>query len=122
MNDDAAKLGRPITEADQAPNARKVGDDGTVTYGRLTGDSLKIRWKARRGTVEGYPSWIEFSPADLIVELNGVPLTTCQGVEVNFKRNEGFPLAKISFTLEELDIDAETMTILQAYVEQKEQA
>lgn len=101
----------------QPPNARAKNDEGEVTaWGRLLGDKLKIRWKAHRA--EG-SSWIEFSPADLIVELNGIPLTTCQAVSIDFNRNEGFPLAKLSFTLEELDIDAETLTALQAYVEQK---
>lgn len=102
---------------DKPPNARALNDEGTVTaYDRLSGDTLKIRWKARR---EPDKKWIEFSPADLEVELNGVAMTTCQAVSVTFDLDKGFPAATLSFTLEELDIDAETLIALEAFVDQQ---
>lgn len=94
------------------PNAR------VMAYERLLGDTLKVTWHARRDPDK---VWIEFHPADLKVELNGVELTTCSGVSVDFSRDSGAPRARLDFTLEKLDIDAETLIALQAFVKQNEE-
>lgn len=94
---------------EDAPNARTIGADGEPEYSRV-GDNLKIRYQAERGK-----GWVSFNPANLHIELNGVPLTTCQSVIV--KVGPGLiPEATLKMNLESIDIDADTMTALEAFV------
>lgn len=94
---------------DDAPNARVVvGDE--VTYHRI-GDNLKVRYKA-----EKKGRWLEFNPSGLSVELNGQPITLCHSLHIDIEAN-GVPYATLGFSLESIDIDADTMIALQAIVD-----
>ena len=95
-----------------APNARGQSDKGGVEYKRV-GDHLKIRYEP-----ETNGTWLNFSAANLKVELNGQPLTTCQEVTVTIKN--GWPTATLRLDLETVDIDAYTMTRLEAFLKIKE--
>lgn len=100
---------------ENAPNARATSADGEkVEYGVVMESRLKVRWKAQREK-----GWIHFSPADLEVSLNDVPLMIDELV-ITIDTKGKLPRARLGFNLSELDIDADTMLALQAYVEQKE--
>jgi len=96
--------------SDGAPNAKN--EEGQY---RHVGDHLKVRIDATRD--EG--RWLNFSPANVRIELNGQPLTTCQELTIHIK--DGFPVATLKLHLEGIDIDADTMTRLQAFVDAKEE-
>jgi hypothetical protein len=97
------------------PNARSTGEDGKATYKRV-GDNLKIRYAATRGET----GWIEFDPSCMEVELNGQPLTTCQEVVLIIR--DGFPVVTLTLNLETVDVDADTLTRLQAIVDARKDA
>lgn len=99
------------------PNARHTaqkGDTKTTTIKKI-GDHLKVEYTAKRSDDKG---WLEFSPKYLHIELNGQPLTTCEELKIVIK--DGWPTATISLNLESIEIDADTMTRLQAFVGNKE--
>jgi hypothetical protein len=98
---------------EDSPNARIEDDEGEIKY-KTIGDNLKIRYKAER---KG--GWLNYSSANLHVELNGQPLTTCVEVRLDL-RPENFPRTTLVLDLESIDIDADTMTALQAIIEAKE--
>jgi hypothetical protein len=99
---------------EDVPNARAVSADGEkAEYGRVMESRLKVKWHARRAR-----SWIEFAPGDLEVTLNDVPLLLDELV-ITIDPKGKLPRARIGFTMTELDIDADTMLALQAYVTAK---
>jgi hypothetical protein len=89
------------------PNART--EDGKKYA--VVGDHLRIRYFANRGE----SGWLEFSPANLYIELNGQQLQTCKEVSITVKEL-GIPEATIKMDLEGIDIDADTLTRLAAFV------
>lgn len=102
------------------PNARAVkqdGDETKVTYAKI-GDHLKLEYHATRPDPESGKHWIEFNPANIRVELNGQPLTTCQEIEI-WISEDGLPHARLSLNLESIDIDMDTLTHLTAFANQK---
>lgn len=91
-----------------APNART--EDGKYM---IAGGSLKIKFKAIN---EG--GWLEYSPANLSIEFNGQPVQACQEVTLHIGK-DGVPHATLKFTLDDLEVDAEVLAALEAYVEAK---
>jgi len=81
---------------------------------KKAGDRLKVRWKA---SVSG--GLITWSPADLFVELNGQPVDGCKSLSIFFDQNSRLPEATLYFTLDDLDLDVDTLTALRAYAEQR---
>jgi hypothetical protein len=101
-------------DLDDAPNARAEDRDGEVVeYGRV-GDVLKFRYSAKRDN----RGWAKFNPAYAHVELNGVPIKFCQ--ELKFIFGDGIPKATITVSLEDIDIDSDSLIALKAIVEAKE--
>jgi hypothetical protein len=93
---------------EDAPNARTAEGEYMIA-----GGSLKIKFKAikERG-------FIDYSPANLSIEFNGKPVEACQEVTLHIGR-DGVPHATLKFTLDEIEIDADVLTALEAYVEAK---
>lgn len=98
---------------DNAPNALVKDEEGN-TKGVQVGDRLKIRYSANHEK----SGWIEFAPENFSVELNGQPLKMCQEVSIVIKPADA-PRATIKFALEEIDIDVDSLTALQALAEAK---
>lgn len=75
------------------------------------GDTLKLRYKAER---KG--GWLEFSPANVYVELNGVPITLLQELTLHMNVKSFAPTVALKIALTDIDIDADTLTALEAFV------
>lgn len=79
------------------------------------GDVLKVRYKNFK---EG--DFGSYNPSNMHIELNGVELKLCTSLVIRLAYKE-LPSATITFTLEELDIDTDTLTMLQAVIKQREE-
>lgn len=78
---------------------------------RPLGDTLKIRYKAEREN-----NWISFNPANVHIELNGVPITLCQELTLHMSLDDAAPTATLKMALTDIDIDADTLTALEFFV------
>lgn len=96
------------------PNVRLKNlnlNENTVSYGKINESRLKIRWAARKGE---NTNWLEYNPADLEVSLNDIPLLINKLVLTI--EPTSLPQAEITFTLSELDIDADTLAALNTFL------
>lgn len=102
------------------PNARGYSRDGTTMGIARVGDTLKVRYKAVK---EEGSSWLTFDPANLHIELNGEPVWVCDKLELVIDNMaDSMPRCRLSITLEEIDIDADTLNALQAFVKSPDAA
>lgn len=83
-----------------------------------TGDTLKIRYINEKQGIA-----YVFSPVNLYVELNGERIILCQHIHLDINAVEGLPRATITFMVDHLDIDTDSIIALEAIVKsQKEKA
>lgn len=86
-------------------------DEDAPVKPKMLGDTLKLRYKADR---EG--SWIAFNPANVHVELNGVPLTLLQELTLHLNVKSFAPTVTLKMALTDIDIDVDTLIALEAFV------
>lgn len=98
---------------DDIPNARMEIEPGVNVYQRV-GGALKIRFRAKR---DG--SFIEYSSANMHVELNGMEIEELQELTLHFGQGL-WPTATIKFALDDIDIDMDSLKRLEVFVKDKE--
>lgn len=94
---------------ENVPNTRVVEGDN-VTY-MCAGGALKVRYELTRSE----KGWMEFDPSKLKVWFNGAPIELLQELTIEIK-DGGLPTATMRFTLDELDVDLDSLVALHAIV------
>lgn len=95
-----------------APNARVVtktvseDDEEHHALYQRAGGKLKIRFAAPRTG-----KWIDFNPSNLHVWFNGEEIDTLQSLDLVIDKS-GVPTCTMKFTLEEVDIDTDSLMSL----------
>lgn len=95
------------------PNVRSVDGEGNVTYEKA-GGALKVRYLLER---DG--SFLSFSPANLHVELNGHKIELLQKLVIEIDK-DFMPTAQLTFKLDSLDIDMDSLMALKAIIERED--
>lgn len=96
------------------PNAQ-IESDGETRYERA-GGRLKLKYEATR---EEGKSWIHFDPSSLQIELDGLKIEYCQSVSIRIEKG-GIPTAVLSLNLDSIDIDANTLLVLETYLKDQQ--
>lgn len=82
----------------------------------VAGGALKIRYPVTKNG-----KWIEFSPENLLVEFNGKRIDFLQELTLSIG-NDYIPYLSMTFMLDDIDIDMDTMSALHAVIEAKEKS
>lgn len=110
---------------DSTPNTRTVreytDEKGNkvqqVDYESNVGGSLKVRYLIERDDEKG---WLSFDPANLQVWFNGAKIEFLQSLKIVIDSNS-IPRAELSFKLDSLDIDMDSLMALRAIVKAQEE-
>lgn len=81
--------------------------------------ALKIRYKMERKIREDGINWYLFDPSKMIVEYNGQRVEMLQELKLSIGRDH-MPRLTMTFGLDEIDIDADTLAALHVFLDAKD--